>query len=205
MNVLRPTLLLDLDRTLLDTDRFYNAVWTFLEAKYQVDLPAELARAKSFFHYQGELYDYDFRTHLRSLGLDPEQIKKQFLDHYGEESFVFPDAQAALALQSDYTLEILTYGSNWYQLFKLAACAELAALKMTIILESKAVYLQHKYLVGRTILVDDKPLAGYSDVEWPEHVEFIWLNRALDQPVLRSNKGVAIKSLIQLKSVLGRE
>ncbi len=198
----KPILLLDLDRTLFNTEYFTKTLWSFMVAAYNIDLNAELEKAKKFYHYSGEMYDYDFRQHIRSLGLDPEVVKEVFLDQYRHETFIYDDTKEVLGLGQEYDIRLLTYGGEWYQLFKIATCSELSHVPVDIVLEQKADYLRNRYVKDDVTLVDDKLLTEYSGAEWPAHVQFIWLNRELVHPIEAHDNYIAIQSFTQLRKAL---
>lgn len=149
---------MDLDRTLFDTDRFIEGVWSYAGELYGLDIEAERLRAKQFYDMYGNSYDYRFFDHLRDcVGAD-----------FDQEDFV-RGAKRALSgqfLYADVTPQvidiihaILTFGNTQYQMFKLSLCPELEGIDYHIVLEPKGAYISRTFPVP-TLLVDDKDLKG---------------------------------------------
>ena len=113
-----PVRLFDFDRTLFDTGRFVEWLWGCLAMTYGIDAAVEKQRAKEFYDYDGEWYDYRFFDHIASLPAIAEPVDDfcQRCRDNAPEDFLFPDAAGVLGDIDG----ILTFGNEAYQRFKLS-------------------------------------------------------------------------------------
>jgi hypothetical protein len=188
--------LVDLDRTLFDTGRFIDRVWTAIAKEYAVDSEYERQRSESFYTYYEDWYDYDFFNHIAtisSIDSPQDEFEKRIRLHL-TESFLFADAIETLSLYD----EILTFGNESYQRFKLSVCPELQHLPVTIIREMKADYITRHYN-PHVALIDDKNLAS----ELPDWVDFFLIDREQQLPVVQhSTQFTSVSSLKELTTLL---
>lgn len=191
-------LLLDFDRTLFDSGRFIDQVWEQL-ARYGADAKAAKTQVDRFRVYVGDLYDYNFFGHLESLGLgDTQAIVDRLHADLGNENFLFADAPSALDLQKQIKTEILTYGNEPFQRFKLSFCPQLADIQTVIMTRPKGEFLRDQHLDYNVTLVDDKPLAG----TLPPHVQFIQIVRTQPERIVRHDNFVSINTLTVVKELI---
>lgn len=187
-------LLLDLDRTLFDTDLFVGTVWSWLGKTYGVDVQAASAGRSSYYHYVDDMYDYDFFRHITDLGIDKQDVIK-YARHELKTSFIFPDVEPFLEFTSDLDRAILTFGNEPYQSFKLSFCPQLLDLSVNMTLEHKSAYIQAHWPGSPTVLIDDKLLAG----TLPDTTRFIQLNREQDIPVIEHENYKIVNSLAHIR------
>lgn len=193
----KPHVLVDFDRTLLDTDLFIDELWRAIATEYGVDPEYEKQRATSFYEFFGDWYDYQFFDHIAAI---PEithtqaEFEANIRARLSSKQFLFSDAEPTLNLYD----EILTFGNHAYQRFKLSMCPELRDIPVTIIREMKADYVKHHYQAP-LVLIDDKRLED----ELPEWVDFYLIDRTQEAAVVRhSDSFISISSLRELKGLL---
>jgi hypothetical protein len=149
---------MDLDRTLFDTELFFNTVWSYVGGYYGLDDANEKSKAKEYFDAYGDSYDYRFFDHLReSIGADFDQ--EEFVRGAKQElsgTFLYSDVTPEVL---EMTHAILTFGNREYQTFKLSLCPELADVERHIVLETKGEYISRTFKTP-TVLVDDKDLSA---------------------------------------------
>lgn len=196
---MKPTLLLDFDRTLFNTNKFYEAVWEELSQKYGVRPEAEIARAQEFYTYVDDFHDYDFFAHLASLQIGPaEEVARELSRSLDGTDYLYPDAREALLLGDRYELSILTFGNEPYQRFKLSFCPELKEIPTNITLMRKGDYIAQHNAGHDVTIVDDKQLIN----TLPQGVRFVHLDRQQFEPVLHHDTYISISSLRYLKEVV---
>lgn len=151
-------LLVDFDRTLFDTGRFFVDVWQFAASLYDIDAEAERRRAGQFHTMYGDWYDYEFFDHVAAAAGEA----------FDREAFMAAARRALVGnyLYDDVTAEIislidviLTFGNEPYQSFKLSLCPELAGIEPRITLRRKGEYIRDTF-TGPTVLIDDKMIGG---------------------------------------------
>lgn len=168
----KPLLLMDLDRTLFDTELFIDRVWAYMAGRYGLNSQAEKVRAPEYFDTHGDSYDYRFFDHVRA-SVGPDFDKEEFIKGAKRELsglFLYPDATSDVLNLID---AILTFGNREYQLFKLSLCPELAGIEHHIVLEPKGAYIARTFAAA-TVLVDDKDLSG--EIKLPAH--FVRIDRS---------------------------
>lgn len=194
----KPLLLVDFDRTLFDTSAFVDWLWQAMEQVYGIDAAKEKERAKEFYIYSASWYDYLFFDHLRAIpqlsSSDLSEFIKRMQALPGTPDFLFPDGREILG-RCD---EIVTFGNEPYQQFKLGFCPELASIPTRIIQTAKAQYITANYHQS-VVLVDDKHLED----ELPEWVVFILIDRSEETPVRRHRDNFySVNSLTELKHIV---
>jgi hypothetical protein len=188
----------DLDRTLLDTNALVMGIWDFLANEYGVDSVAEKAKAKQFFTHIGDLYDYDFFGHLETLGINrTDQVVHRMIKYLRGLPLLFSDSMASLAMmQTIGEIEILTFGNEPYQKFKLATLPDLDTIPVVIVRNHKGEYLSR--ISEPCVLIDDKDIAD----QMPGNVTFILLDRTQSIAVMDHGDYKSIRSLINIIDVL---
>ena len=168
----RPLLLVDLDRTLFDTDAFVAGLWHCMQELYALDASTELARISEFFRYSGELYEYDFFSHLADA--TNEELEDRAVIEaavpYLAGRFLYGDVTPELIQRID---AIVTFGNERFQQLKIAMCPELSVVPVHFVQEPKGGYLKRTF-DRRFIMVDDKDLSG--EIDAPS--QFVLIDRA---------------------------
>ncbi|HKX73317.1 MAG TPA: hypothetical protein VJM32_04855 [Candidatus Saccharimonadales bacterium] len=191
-------LLLDLDRTLLDTKRFMNELWTEISRQYNLDYDHEMSRVPHWYRSMDDYRYYDLRLHIQEgLALDPDVAVAAVTPALKKIDFLFPDVSelAEWRKHTDYELRIMTFGPRWVQEFKLAFMPELADIAADIILEPKGQFIARQYAGRQGMLVDDK-----RNADLPHGFREIWLDR--DGTNQRPEGIITINSLTELREVL---
>ncbi|HET8690178.1 MAG TPA: hypothetical protein VFL81_01975 [Candidatus Saccharimonadales bacterium] len=193
-------LLVDFDRTLFDTSRFAETWWRWAAERYAIDIARELGRMEEYFNYVGQWRSYDFYRHIGELDLEVpvEQMLEQARHDLAGENFTYADARAVFKLKDERRIELVTFGNQRYQAYKISFVSMLDDWVKHITEVDKADYLRAKFGERPLVLVDDKDLHR----ELAENVEFIRLNRAQDHPVEQADGWVSINSLDRLEEVL---
>lgn len=192
----KPLLLVDFDRTLFDTGAFVDALWSAIAVLYGVDKDGEIARAKQFYTYQGDWYDYDFFSHIGSIPTVPNDsvvlqnaVHKQLVGW----DFLYPDASTLI----DSIDAIVTFGNEPYQRFKLSFCPQLGHIPTHIIQTGKGTFIREQFGLRPAVLVDDKRL----EHELPESVQFIHLDRSQKEEIVAHGTYSSVNSLAVIASL----
>lgn len=190
--------MVDFDRTLFDTSRFFDKLWSCIAETYAIDLKIERERAKTFYRYTTEnWYDYDFFTHIGSIdAISDDQVTFTARMHQslGSIDFLFEDVMSLLPLID----AVVTFGNVPYQQFKLSFCPTLASLSIHIISEDKAKFIEREFGDQQVILVDDKHLED--DVS--NTVRFIHLDRGQRLPIEEHGNYISINSLSSIPELI---
>lgn len=186
---------MDFDRTLFDTGAFVGALWRYLADMYHLDERKEQQRAREFYQYVGEQYDYYFFDHMASIKQLPiaEKLTHDIGEALGQKKFLFSDAYSIIPSIDG----IVTFGNRPYQELKLSLCPELATIRQHITTEPKGEYVARIFADTPTVLVDDKLQQGL-----PSSCRFIRLDRHQVETVTNREEVVTIKSLEYLQQVL---
>lgn len=186
----KPLLLVDFDRTLFDTGAFVEALWSAISELYGVNKAHELTRAKQFYEYQGQWYDYDFYRHLSTIPEIPQNtsvFEAAIRTRLSGDDFLFPDASGLI----DAIDAIVTFGNEPYQRFKLSFCPQLHRVPTYIIQTGKGDFIRQRFGERPAVLVDDKRL----ETELPPSVQFIHLNRGQAQALVVHDAYASANSL----------
>ncbi|MBC7512055.1 hypothetical protein H7142_00125 [Candidatus Saccharibacteria bacterium] len=189
----RPLLLIDLDRTLFDTDKFIVAIWDFAEVYYGISADKERARASNYYDHYGDMYDYKFFDHLQAVA-GSGYSRSEFIAAAAAKlsgNFLYDDATIEVI---DLIDAIVTFGNRDYQTFKLLLCPQLASIERHFLLEPKGQYIR-RIFAQPTLLVDDKHLDG----EIHEPCVFVRIDRT--SRIAKSNQGI-ITSLSQVPALV---
>lgn len=188
----------DLDRTVFDTPKFFEAVWDAVGSICGVDTSAPRARASAYYTYNGDLYNYEFFAHLQAENIrcTAQQLVAELR---GPGRFIYDDVVPAWPFLATLAEpQILTYGGTDYQQLKIACCPELDRVGVVTVLEPKAAYFSREMPGRQVLLLDDKDLAG----ELPSSVRFIQVRRGDDAGITRGHGQVAINSFAHIKEVI---
>ena len=164
-------IVLDFDRTIFDTHRYYQDLLAMLAAEHSEALAEDLRLAEVANKY------FDPFAHLIGEGISYEDAVAAFHSFherkYGqrpEGSYIFSDAAefiASIGKRPHTKVAIITTGTLMSQRFKLSLCPQLKPLPAMIISGNKGIHLQqdmdaHKAVVlegvayRRIALVDDR-------------------------------------------------
>lgn len=160
-------LVVDLDRTLFDTNRFTHDVAETLEAAFHINARHFIHDIPNHYLQTGaNLRTYDLFAHTAHLALDADAVEHCLLSTLPARAtppsgYMYPDApgfisflQAAPEVQN---LSILTYGDTRTQRIKFTLSqAVLGAIPSVITQSPKDVYLRTQHESGRGIIIDDK-------------------------------------------------
>jgi hypothetical protein len=193
--VARRLYILDLDRTLFDTKRFFDDLLAALGRSHGLDPDKAKASMAEFVDPEAGGYD-PHGHHEKLLGLSADQLDALITRELSGRDYLFPDATAWLEdkrADKDNEFVILTQGRPRYQQLKLAHAAAARSLPMVVVPSDKAGQIRSRY-AGRPYdqitLVDDsaevfEELAGtrgitlvriarpgekYSDRPCPPHI-----------------------------------
>lgn len=186
----KPLLLVDFDRTLFDTSAFVESLWSAIAKRYGVDKTRELARAKQFYEYQGQWYDYDFYRHIGTIAVIPKDIaafEAAIHKDLGNDFFLFADALGLI----DSIDAIVTFGNEPYQRFKLSFCPQLQPVPTHIIQAGKGDFILQQFGQRPAVLVDDKRL----EAELPVSVQFIHIDRSQTEELTVHEAYTSVNSL----------
>lgn len=161
---------LDLDRTIFktaETPQLWDKLTEFYPELSAVELEAG---RKSFYGQIEDLYYYDFGSQLLSLGIDPsEAFTRLAATELSDGRLEFPGAVELVATLQAHgaDVQVLTFGVDDYQRFKVSLCPALRGLPVVTTLERKGLLFES----GETEcwLVDDKPIGD----ELPGNVSFV--------------------------------
>ncbi len=175
-----PVLLLDLDRTLFDTDRYTAALLGALAP--QIGVSAEILIAEVPGQYVASSHGggsyYDMIRHLQAYGASFDDIKRCVAELPND--YLFPDAASLLnALRaSRREAQLLTHGEHKAQSLKLAVCQPLGHMAAHITLQPKGLYIANKWPNSGGMIVDDKDIADI-----PEGWTGVRINRSASASV----------------------
>lgn len=199
---MQPLLALDFDRTLFNTNKFSDAIWRVIEGEFSISADEAKKLSEDFYTHVGKMYNYDFYSHLASLGIHQEVVNIVLHNRLDGEPFLYDDAAVVIDLGSAIQTEILTFGGIDYQQLKLSFCPELKGIPVTIVQEMKADYLSRHYIDRRVVLVDDKLLIPPDFPKLSTNVEFVYLNRDATKTIVRHPEYIEINSLRAMSRVL---
>lgn len=159
--------LLDLDRTLLDTDAVTAAVLHALHTLYGLPEAELTQEVPTYYVGAGNLRYYDFFTHITAKGIDPLEAVTKIRATLAGKDFLYPDAHALLNFlaHAPQQVSVVSYGPANYQDFKFSLVPELQHMPFVTVLELKSAYLA-RLAAAPTLLVDDRvvaPLPGWCD------------------------------------------
>lgn len=190
---------LDLDRTLLDTPRFSDAVIRAFEQEYHVQATEFQGQMSAFYVHHDAMQYYDFFGHVASLGHDPQEVIDKIRPKLADGDFIYPDAQLLLAKlrQSSVNVSILSYGPENYQGFKYSLFSVLQDLPFVATLQFK-----QEYLAGQSplpsLLVDDREVAPL-----PSWCTQFLIDRSAVEPKIRLGEQLwRINSLQEVETAL---
>jgi hypothetical protein len=188
-------LLLDLDRTLFDTPLFVQTLWGWIGKTYTIDAVASRENMKSYFSYVGDLYDYDFFSHVTELGIDTKDLVSRALHDLKGEDFIYNDVETFLENTANHDRAILTFGNDSYQRFKLSFCPVLKDIPVHTTQLHKSEYIQDSWSAQPVVLIDDKLLDG----TLPDDTHFIQIDRSQGVAVVDHGTYKSVPLLTDIK------
>lgn len=140
--------ILDLDRTLFDTGRFFNDLLAALGRSHNLDLAQSRATMAEFNDPETGGYD-PHEHHERLLGISAGELDRIVAQELGHADYMFTDATAWLTAKrreegTDFV--ILTVGRPRYQKLKLEHAPAAQGLPMVVLPSAKAIYIKEHYL-----------------------------------------------------------
>lgn len=158
--MIKPYLLLDLDRTLFKTDEYWQDFAKALARSLGVPDGTYSGGYDEFLVGEGRLQMVDYSKILAATGAKHDIIRKNLTEICAKNQYLYDDAQRLLSnlgtLQQVYEVQIITFGENDYQNLKLSLLPELKNIPKHIIQELKTDYISTHFNGGVGMLVDDK-------------------------------------------------
>jgi hypothetical protein len=195
-----PTIFVDLDRTIFDTNRFFPIVWQAVGDLYPgVHVEQEIGLIDRWYETSvGDLRTYYFEKHFEAVtGVKFEDGFAVLHEHLKGGDYAFPDAQVVNSWgELGYNVRILSFGGRGFQELKLSLIPEFDQPR-DIILERKGAFIARHYPGAHGFMIDDKRNPGL-----PGGVQEVWLNRANPGPVTHEGDTVIISSLEQMQEIL---
>lgn len=192
MSRAQPVIYLDLDHTLIDTDRLGVALREASSRLFAISV-AELNRTHEDFRVDiaGGLHYYPFFSQLARYGVDPKRAEEQLRESLRGQLFLYDDAADLLAYLASRQLDahILTIGETQYQTFKTSLVPELQALRVICVQAPKAEYISKQGDVP-ALIVDDLRVHGL-----PPMCQGVMIDRTQVEPQSFQNDYVTINDL----------
>lgn len=185
----KPEIFVDLDRTLLDTNRFIRLLLGMV-----IEIPRiedEVVRIeKEFIAGEGNLRRYRVWEHFADLGVSQDEVLALEKPMQAQGGLLYSDAVPAMEyLARRYPVtKILTFGEWAFQAFKLRCLPELAGYEAEIVEEHKGRRLS--LVNGPSVLLDDKNISGL-----PDSTTLLHLDRSAPAVVRNSDRHVTIPNL----------
>lgn len=176
---------LDLDRTLFNTPVFVPELVAAAEKLYGLDAQQFQKDMATYYlsSADGQLQHYDFFAQLAAHAIDIRHAERELLAALHGRNYVYDDAREMLQLlgSTPITLGIVSYGTQFYQLFKYKAAPELAGLPIKVVFHDKATYIAEQPHEP-SWLVDDKITSNL-----PDWCVMILLDRTAKAPFVRES------------------
>lgn len=151
----------DLDRTLFDTDYFFDDLSAHAASIVGVTKQTFIDDSANFHKtLYPNLTNYDLLYQLSSYGFYEHNLficsLTEKLKNQGHQ-YLYADVGRFLMQLKDMKQDtmILSYGVEQYQRLKISLCPELELLRAVIVLEPKYVYLQRLAIAHDGVLFDD--------------------------------------------------
>jgi hypothetical protein len=197
--VAHKTIFLDMDRTLLNTHEFVQAIWRAAEKHYRINSGHAIAEMPKYYRNVGELRYHDMYLQLSEMfGLDPDEVVATIRPDLQQQDFMYADAKSVLALQkNDLELRIITFGEPWFQQVKLSFLPALSHLPRDILVEGKGEFLARVYPQAAGWIIDDK-----HNPHLPPAIQEVYLDRASDTSFTKKDGIIIINSLKHFQEAL---
>jgi hypothetical protein len=192
---------LDLDRTLFNTQAFVPELTAAAEKLYGLDAARFEKDIPKFYvsSADGKLRHYDFFAQIAAHGINIQHAERELLVALHGRNYVYDDAREMLQFLggAPCILQIISYGTQFYQLFKYRAAPELAGLPIKVVFHDKASYIAQQPREP-SWLIDDKITHNL-----PDWCTMILLDRTAAAPFVReSPRFWRINSLQSVETLL---
>jgi hypothetical protein len=176
---------LDLDRTLFNTPMFVPELVAAGEKLYGLDAEQFQKDIPKYYMSSagGQLQHYDFFAQIAAHGINIHHAERELLAALHGRNYVYDDARELLQFlgSSPIALQIVSYGTQFYQLFKYKAAPELAGIPIKVVFHDKATYIADQPHES-SWLIDDKITR-----DLPEWCTMILLDRSAAAPFVRES------------------
>jgi hypothetical protein len=128
--------LIDLDRTIFDTNTFSRDLLTSLVTHFRID-PKEFRRQMPQYILPTEV-GYDFFAHAQAVtGHDIATITQLVTPHLTRTDYAYPDIAPWLEQHQADTIIVVTVGTPAYQGLKFRYCPAISSLQKVVVGENK--------------------------------------------------------------------
>lgn len=172
---MKKLVLIDFDFTLFKSFDFWQDFSVALAQASGKDLATYSNGYEEFVRGEGRLRLVDYDLILEHAGVTLEQVSEHFARISANKDYLYEDARQLLTElrnMPDYEVEILTFGEERFQRFKLKLVPEVAGYRHNIIQKLKTNFIAETFLGRQGVLIDDKP-----DQQLPEGWTEIHINR----------------------------
>lgn len=188
---MKPLLLIDLDRTVFDSDAFFEFVIATFTGEFsvpqqEIDKHLHLLAVGT----ANQLRYTDFAQLLKNLKIDSEVFYAHIAQSVTPNQFILADAVPFLEWahnQNEFELGILSFGQPEFQTIKIEISPLVSSLSRMIIMTRKNDYIFETFAERQGILLDDKP-----DQNLPAGWTEIHIDRKADshKKPLKINEGI---------------
>lgn len=190
---------LDLDRTLLDTEKLVHHLFVACEKLYGLSQQMLRTEIPDFYFSVGNLRHYDLFAQLEAHGIGYDQARHDLAQALAGIDVAMPGLTELLQFVAAHHLEahVVSFGKTDYQMFKYHMLPPVHRLPITVIFEDKNVWLD-KQSTTPSVLIDDKrtwPLPQWC-------TQLLLDSKAGYEPVQESNQLWTVNSLTSAISVL---
>jgi hypothetical protein len=136
--------LLDFDRTLFDTHRFFEDTKAALARTHRLDLDEFTATWQAYIEPSSGGYDLH-RHHQDLLGLTPDELDQVITEELGHTNYLFEDAKQWLSRHTqapDEELIIITMGRPRYQKLKFTHAQDVSPLRKLVVQTNKGAIIR---------------------------------------------------------------
>jgi FMN phosphatase YigB (HAD superfamily) len=142
----KPLFILDLDRTIFDTSRFFEDIKAALHRTHRLDINEFTNTYNAFIEPQ---VGYDPHGHHgKLLGLTPDQLDEVIKQELDDRDYAFPDAAAWLEQHHEDDVVVITMGRPRYQELKFHHCAPVRDLPKIVVATNKGLVIR-RHIEGR--------------------------------------------------------
>jgi FMN phosphatase YigB (HAD superfamily) len=141
----RSLYILDLDRTLFDTHRFFRDIMHTLQRTHSLDMAQFDATYRAFIEPASGGYD-PHAHHEHLLGITAHELDELITQELGDTSYLFPDADEWLKRHiknPDIDLVVVTMGRPRYQELKFHHAPTIKPLRKVVVRTNKGEVFRH--------------------------------------------------------------